>query len=223
MVAQEPRASSSPAPAFVWAGALIGGIAALSFLGLPAEWGLLKAGLKPVPVLCLAALYGWWANGVRRWLLFGLVLSAFGDLYLAVGDAYFIHGLTAFLVAHLFYVAGLGGSWGLRDGWLALPAAIWGIAMAVIIIPHSGDLGVPVGLYITALCSMIWRACSQWHHHRDSKAAIALAGACLFGLSDTLLALRLFVEMDQIPHLAVMLTYWFGQWGIAQSMTRSDS
>ncbi len=48
----------------------------------------------------------------------------------------------------------------------------------------------------------------------------ALAGAVLFALSDTLLALNRFDAPIEGARYAIILLYWLGQWGITLSVKR---
>jgi uncharacterized membrane protein YhhN len=62
---------------------------------------------------------------------------------------------------------------------------------------------------------MMWRAAARWGDHPGATAA--LAGAVLFGLSDTLIAIDRFrVPLPGAPY-AIILLYWAGQAGIAAS------
>ena len=66
---------------------------------------------------------------------------------------------------------------------------------------------------------MMWRAAARVRAG-ESAGWIALAGALVFGLSDTLLALHRFHAPIALPS-AIILTYWAGQLGIALSAIRS--
>src|SRR5690349_17681951 len=125
MSAAGPRAQL-----FRGAGWSLGAAAAAAHLvaearGLPA----IALYAKPVPVLLLAvALARAPRSGARGPLLAGLLLSAAGD-FLIQRPGGFLHGLAAFLVAHLFYVAGF---WRLRREPLwprAVPVVAFGAAM----------------------------------------------------------------------------------------------
>lgn len=193
-----------------------------------AGFGWLALVSKPVPVLCLAAIV-WRANATpaRRWLIAGLLLSALGDLILAlpaaldtsagpsVGQSSFMAGLGAFLVAHLCYVAwfmALDRRWHLAR--LAAPLVYAGGLLAILW-PYLGPMLVPVLAYAVVITLMLWRALAA----ADGRGAAILQapaawGAILFVLSDSLIALNRFVEPLPLATLLIMLTYWSGQCGI---------
>jgi alkenylglycerophosphocholine hydrolase len=102
----------------------------------------------------------------------------------------------------------------------AIPFALYAVAMYRFLAPGMGPLAAPVGGYAVAISAMMWRAAARV---RPGERAgwIALAGALVFGLSDTLLALNRFHAPIAAAPYAIMLTYWAGQLGIAASAVRS--
>ena len=126
----------------------------------------------------------------------GLALSMLGDLLLEIHEALFLHGLGAFLLAHVAYIAAYLTAtrtprWGLGVPFLLLGTGLW-----LFLAPRLGALGPPVGLYIAVICTMMWRAAALMGEEglaRRERSA-PLLGALCFGLSDTLLAFRLFVH-----------------------------
>jgi alkenylglycerophosphocholine hydrolase len=171
---------------------------------------------KPLPALALAALVWTGRRGPLAALVgAGLLVSAAADLAI---EGSFLGGIALFLLAHVLYVAAfLADERGLR-AWRALPFALYAASVYVFLRPHLGALAVPVGVYVVAIAAMMWRAAARV---RDGEAAgrWALAGALAFGLSDSLLALHRFHAPLPGASVAIMLTYWAGQLGIALSAT----
>lgn len=191
-------------------------VAALLYLaGLAVDAPALRLLSKPVPVLALAALVlSGRRDGYAAALTGGLTLSALGDLLLEV-PGHFVAGLATFLCAHLAYTAAfISDERRLRIG-RALPFALWLLGAYVWIRPGLGEMTVPVVVYMLAIGTMMWRAAARWGNHPGATAA--LAGAVLFGLSDTLIAIDRFrVPLPGEPY-AIILLYWAGQAGIAAS------
>jgi uncharacterized membrane protein YhhN len=191
-------------------------VAALLYLaGLAVDAPALRLLSKPVPALALAALVlSGRRDGYAAALAGGLTLSALGDVLLEV-PGHFVAGLATFLCAHLAYTAAffLDGR-RLRLGRV-LPFAMWLLGAYVMIRPGLGEMTVPVVVYMLAIGTMMWRAAARWGDHPGATAA--LAGAVLFGLSDTLIAIDRFrVPLPGAPY-AIILLYWAGQAGIAAS------
>ena len=196
--------------------------AALAYLFLLASApGWLLATLKPVPVLALAA-WCWPADGGRdRLVPAALVVSAVGDVLLAVDR--FLAGVAVFLLAHLLYTAAFLLRTRRPRPLRALPFLAWGAAVYVPIAPVLGGLVVPVAVYVIAICVMMWRAAAAVGRTGEPRREDwwALAGAVLFAASDTLLALHRFVTpWPDVPY-AVMVLYWAGQAGLARSVRPS--
>jgi uncharacterized membrane protein YhhN len=211
------RRSTIP-PAIVAAVAL--GAAAV-FLAMALDLRALRLVMKPVPVLALAA---WVLASSRsrdgRLIAAGLLASAVGDVVLDLGI--FLPGLGAFLIAHLFYIAGFvtvtrAPCWG-----RAIPAALYGAAVLAGLWSGLGGMAAPVAAYTAVISAMLWRAAARVG--ADSTARpdelAALGGAILFVLSDTVLAIKLFrAPLPWLSYLVLTL-YWAGQVGIARSTAK---
>ncbi len=191
-------------------------VAAILYLAtLAVEAPALRLLSKPVPALALAALVlSGRRDGDAAALAGGLILSALGDVLLEV-PGHFVAGLATFLCAHLAYTAAfVREERRLRIG-RALPFSLWLLGAFVWIRPGLGEMTVPVVVYMLAIGTMMWRAAARWGDHPGATAA--LAGAVLFGLSDTLIAIDRFrVPLPGAPY-AIILLYWAGQAGIAAS------
>ena len=200
---------------------VVGALAAAAYLWLfsSAPWWVLAA-LKPIPVLTLA--YWCWPS-VRdaraRLVPAALVVSAVGD-GLLVHPRLFLPGVAVFLAAHLLYTAAFLACTRRLRLLRAVPFALWGAAGLALLVPVLGALVWPVAVYVLALCVMMWRAAACVASAGGPRRAEwwALAGAVLFGMSDTLLALHRFLTPWPDAPYVYMILYWAGQAGIARSV-----
>jgi len=201
--------------------AVAGVLAGAAFLaGLAFDSPSLRIVAKPVPALCLAAWVAWRGRGpAARPLGLGLLLSALGDWLLEYDPGTFLPGLLAFLAAHVAYAAGFLLETRRPSLARALPFALWGVLGYLGMRPGLGRLALPVVVYLTAICVMMWRAAAGVGRDGPPRPHewMALAGAVLFGLSDTLIGLDRFRAPIESASVAIILLYWTGQLGIAAS------
>lgn len=180
--------------------------------------GLASKGIPVIALLCWlrqapAGLY-------RRWLSIGLLCSLTGDILLDWPGDLFVFGLGAFLLGHLAYVY----AYCLDSRRLALPAMLLALAVgcamfAMLASNGLGELLIPVGCYALVISLMLWRALARIGQPQLQPRSIWLAvgGALLFVVSDSLIGIdRFIVDFDGATY-AIILTYWLGQWGITAS------
>jgi uncharacterized membrane protein YhhN len=157
----------------------------------------------------------------RRWISAGLLCSLAGDLLLQWPNDLFVFGLGAFLLAHLAYLRAYLSDCR-QPAWLALIlAALTGAGVFTLL--TRADLGallLPVACYALAISAMLWRALARLGEARltSRSARLAALGAALFVLSDSLIGINRFVAPFAAAPLAIMLSYWLGQWLIAASV-----
>lgn len=195
-------------------------------LALDAHWLRLLA--KPGPVVALG-LWVWRrapAGAYRRFILFGLGASLAGDLFLELDPrSLFVAGLASFLLAHLFYVAAYVSDARAPSLARAIPAYGYGALALAALWSGLGPMRVPVVLYTAVISTMLWRAAARVGRVSASSGRLALAGAIVFAASDSMIAFGRFggewldpsLRTSLVLRVAIMTTYWLGQWGIAGS------
>lgn len=182
------------------------------------ELGLLSKG---IPVIALLLWLRTAPGGVyRRWISLGLVASLAGDILLDWPADLFVFGLGAFLLAHLAYLRAYFSDCK-HPAWLALLLALvtGGAMFAILASADLGPLLIPVACYALAISAMLWRALARLGQPGlpSTSTRLAAVGAALFVLSDSLIGINRFVAPFEAAPLAIMLSYWLGQWAIAAS------
>lgn len=178
--------------------------------------------LKPgtvVLMIILAATTDTSEKPYRNLLVAGLACSALGDIFLlAKGSQWFMFGLIAFLIAHLVYVSAFSQRWRFNRTHVvsfALVAAyafllLRGLHAGVMVAGGSG-LWIPVVVYVTVISLMVLGAVGTGNR-------VAMVGAVLFLLSDSLLAWNKFVVPISWAGYGVMITYYLAQYCLAASI-----
>lgn len=186
---------------------------------IPADPEIIKLLFKVIPMI-LIIMYAVgnipeMRENVHVLIIIGLVFSTVGDATLR----WFVVGLTAFLIGHLFYIAAFRrvASFSLWKGLslLALiPFAIW-MGMRLVQSLGSQDetfLIVPVIAYIVVILTMCFIAFLTGN-------VFAIVGSVLFVISDSVLAWNMFVDSIHLSGVYVMTTYYAAQFFIATSLT----
>ncbi|MFD2638002.1 lysoplasmalogenase [Piscibacillus salipiscarius] len=149
-------------------------------------------------------------------VVIGLIFSLIGDVTLH----WFVIGLSAFLLGHIFYMAGFITKFkpSLVRGMTIVPLVIYSYILGNGILNSLTDssLSFPITLYIIVISAMAWTAIMT----RNLYAAI---GAVLFVISDSILAWNLFVTTIPLSSILVMSTYYSAQFLIVFSLRSYDS
>jgi len=187
--------------------------------GLALHAPTLRLVSKPLPVLCLAVAVA--ASGrdrYRRLIAMGLLTCLAGDVLLELPGR-FLQGLVAFLFGHLLYIAAFLTDAPRLRVVRALPFAAWAGLAYLRLAPGLGDMALPVTVYVVVIATMMWRAAARVGQAGPPRLAewSGLAGAVLFGLSDTLIAFDRFHAPIAGVRYPIMLLYWLGQAAIAGS------
>lgn len=187
--------------ALLFAGETI--IAATKVALMPVLWLLAKGSLQALPV-------GWTVAILFSWI---------GDILLLPqwrAEVYFLAGIGAFLIAQLSYCSLLwkrGARLNMRVIVLIVfivGSVEYGLASAA----ADTVLRIGIGIYGTCLLAMFFLSLSL----KQSLSSFVKWGAGLFLLSDSFIALRMFVLAEGIETLvsvAVMSSYGIAQLGLA--------
>lgn len=186
-----------------------------------------------MPILIVYAFYRFAdKKGVFKLVLVALLFSWAGDILLLFDtrdQSLFVFGLGSFLIAHVFYImtnakarkpntsVGLIPTQQMRYLFILIMA---GLAIIYIILPHLGDLTIPVIIYAAVLTIMTITALYRYGRTETSSFSMVFMGACFFMLSDAMLAINTFVNDFVYAGFWVMLTYTSAQWMLVEGFAK---
>lgn len=152
-------------------------------------------------------------------ILLGLLASLAGDVFLMLPQDRFVPGLVSFLIAHIFYISAFTtASPDVPALWYGIPFVLYGVVMLWRLWPDLGSMRAPVMIYVGVILVMAWQAANRWIVTRDTGPLLALIGAYLFVLSDSVLAVERFRGTFRSAPFWVLSTYFAAQWLIALSI-----
>lgn len=155
----------------------------------------------------------------KNYILIGLVFSLAGDIFLLWPDKRFIHGLVAFLVAHILFILAMASDFGPYYNWQYLfPIALYMVVFLWIILPKSGKFVIPVIIYSMVIMLFFWQAAGRAIYLAEDSSMYALFGATLFVASDSILAYNKFVKNFKWAEFFIIITYWAALYFIALSV-----
>lgn len=208
-----PSTALDKRSAILLAGAVLLGLAyfiALPFKDIvPLQWLLKGSGI------ILLAVIAWMVQRPRhKGLVLGLALGAGGDILLEVST--FVAGLGSFLISHLVYTCLfliIIRQEGMKTGIYRQTAglvAIAAVAMGWWLLPDLGEFAIPVLIYIAVIAAMTMAAILT-----PFQSKRVLAGAVIFMISDSLIAIGKFKSGFPGIDQAIWATYFTAQYCIA--------
>ena len=194
---------------------------------------------KPALMITLG-LYYWSSQKERQetvvlTVVMAILFSCMGDVFLMLQQSnpnYFMFGLGAFLVAHIFYIFSYqqhrgdetgNELQGLQKIRFALPIVLAGTGLVTILYNRLGDLKIPVLLYAGVLTYMVLVALFRFGRTNAGSFAMVFGGAILFMMSDSLIAINKFLEPLSQADFWVMITYISAQFLIVRGLIKHDS
>lgn len=151
-----------------------------------------------------------------RLFLGALFFSWLGDVFLLFEDKnsfYFILGLSSFLTAHLLYIIYFANirtdkiSFFRKRPVMFLAVVAYVVELLYLLWPQLGPMKLPVLVYAMVIGSMLTMALWQLGKLPVPTAILFIAGAILFVLSDSALALNRFSHPHPYSGVFVMSTY----------------
>ena len=199
----------------------IGELATVS-LNLPAHYFF-----KPVIVLSLIGFYLSSTAERNSTLIRALFFCWVGDFVLMFnGELYFMIGLVAFLIGHVFYIFTFRQFVQQEQSTLlptqklryTFPVFLAGTGLIVVLYPSLGALKIPVIIYATVLMVMVSTALMRYGRTNTRSFILVFAGAISFMLSDSLLALNKFRMPIEFASFYIMSMYILAQFLIVKGL-----
>ncbi len=170
--------------------------------------------MKLVPMAILILYVSQHISNKKHNLFFiGLAFSACGDFFLDYDRTHwFIYGLGAFFVAHVFYLSAIWPIEKKRLGY-SLLYLVYGIAMFSLIAGGLGELFIPVLLYMLVLLFM---GLSTLLSTKSNSWLIM--GGILFIFSDSLIGIDKFYAPIEHVSVLIMTTYYAAQFSLVKGL-----
>jgi uncharacterized membrane protein YhhN len=179
------------------------------------------------PLICLILL-GYLANKTRltgnfnKLIFAGLLCSLLGDvalIFAGKGGTVFLIGLGSFLMAHLFYSAAFFRDYRYDPQAPKIFGHIMLFIMAALTIgfyvwirPYLNDMRLPVMAYMVIISLMAILAAYRYKRVNLASFWLIVAGAVFFIISDSILAINMFVEPVLRSGIWIMSTYMIAQY-----------
>jgi uncharacterized membrane protein YhhN len=204
---------------------------AVHLLAILSDWELIRFISKPLLMTWLLVYFisvtpKEFPN--RKLVIISLVFSWLGDVFLLQSAPhYFLAGLGSFLFAQLVY------SWIFirirkrknQTGQWNIPLLI-GIGIYIVLLYGwlfrylPVEMKLPVLIYALAIGTMFQLAFHCTSVPRSYFSSLLIAGAALFVVSDSLLAVNQFIQPFPLAGVGIMLTYGLAQLFIIHSIFR---
>jgi len=167
-------------------------------------------------------------NRQRKFVFVALILSWFGDVILMFQQQnanFFLIGLVCFLLAHISYIISFSLSSNDKQPsllrkrpWLVLLFIAYAAIVLSVIYNGLGAMLIPVIVYMCIILLMGMSSLNRFGKVSSRSFAEVFAGAVLFMLSDSLLAINKFYEPFAFASFFIMLTYIAAQYFIVKGM-----
>ncbi len=195
------------------------------------DWQIAEWVFKPLLMISLG-FYFFKASILRgarqnQFVMAAIVFSLIGDIFL-MPEGYFIQGLGAFLVAHVFYILAFKSeaSRFFSKKELLLPAVlvvIYGAILLGIVLPNvSSALKIPIIVYSLTILTMLLMALHRFGNVNAESFQYVMIGASLFVISDSLIAISKFVTQFPFSGILIMATYGIGQYLIIEGFLKNN-
>ena len=198
------------------------GILAVHLAGIVFNIQLLEYIIKPMIVIWLLLYFLSQIvsinSGLKKWILAALFFSWTGDFLLLFqqnNSVFFLLGLSAFLIAHIFYIIFFNRvrvNESVRGNvWLLLIVVIYYSSLISLLYSHLGGMKLPVLVYGIVISCMFMLAMHMLFIKNKTAGKWMMTGALLFVISDSLLAVNKFYQPFAIAGVVIMLSYGLAQ------------
>ncbi|MAD98117.1 MAG: hypothetical protein CMB99_12395 [Flavobacteriaceae bacterium] len=170
---------------------------------------------KPALMITLGFFYVVSVEKINPWVVGALLFSFGGDVFLLDKNNYFVFGLGSFLVAHLCYIkltsAMLSKMNPIEIILSSIPFVFVFFGLIGLLYKGLDKLLIPVSIYGLVISTFGALTLAVYRNRKSTEHLWLLLGACLFILSDSLIALNKFYEPREYYSLVIMITYIMAQ------------
>jgi len=166
-------------------------------------------------------------SNLKGWIFLALFFSWAGDIFLLFeerGSNFFLFGLSAFLVAQVFYIVFFHNirmrEYIRGNALLLLLVIVYYSILINVLSPYLGNMKLPVRIYGVVLSFMLMLAMHTMLGKNKKAALWMTMGAILFVVSDSLLAFNKFFSPFNNAGVVTMLTYGLAQLFITEGAIR---
>lgn len=166
-------------------------------------------------------------SSLKVWIFLALFFSWLGDIFLLFdteGSNFFLLGLSAFLVAQVFYIVFFHNirmrEYIRGNALLLLLVILYYSILISVLTPYLGSMKLPVRIYGVVLSFMLMLAMHPMLGKNKKAGLWMMIGAILFVASDSLLAFNKFFSAFNYAGLIIMLTYGLAQLFITEGAVR---
>ncbi|MBS1620837.1 MAG: lysoplasmalogenase [Bacteroidetes bacterium] len=186
-----------------------------------------QATSKPLLIICLIIYFYLQTrmdvSSLKKWILIALFFSWMGDVLLIFQEErqlFFLLGLSSFLLAHIFYII-FFHKIRVRENiryavLLLLIVVVYYAALIFLLSPYLGVMRYPVQTYGVFISVMFLLAMHMLAIKNKWAGRLMLAGAFLFVVSDSILAVNKFYNPFEFAGIIIMLSYGAAQFFIAE-------
>lgn len=183
---------------------------------------MLRYIFKPLLVIILISYFlsqtKIWQSNFKKWILAALFFSWLGDVLLMFepqNSIFFLLGLSAFLLAHVFYIIffhSIRLRENIKSRWLPLIIVVIYYAILISLLsPYLGKMKLPVRIYGIVISFMFMLAMHMLFIKNKIAGRLMITGALLFLISDSTLAFDKFYQSFEMAGIMIMLTYGLAQ------------
>ena len=202
-------------------------VAVAELIAVTFNIALIQTIAKPLIMITLMSYYLLSVSERNNFFVVALVFCWIGDVLLMFqGDEmFFIYGLVAFLSGHVLYVfsykqmrdpESVHGLLSTQKFRFSFPIILAGTGLVVVLLPHLGELKIPVMIYALVITIMVLQALFRFGFTSKRSFTLIFVGALFFMISDSALAINKFMKPLPMASLLIMVTYMTAQYLIVE-------
>lgn len=203
-------------------------VLAFHLAAILSAWNIAEKSTKPLLMPLLFVVFmsqaGTKHHPFKVWIILALLFSWIGDLLLMFqlkGSVFFLSGLVSFLLAHIAYIIFFHRIRVAKKVkprlWILLVVAAYYAVLISFLTTWLGSMLLPVRIYGLVISFMLMMALHMLFIPEWKRGVGMAAGAILFVISDSVLAINKFYHPFAMAGFWVMLTYGSAQlllvWG----------